>query len=104
MQGVLERIQTWQDRGDKMAIATVIQTWGSSPRGPGAKMVVNDKGDMFGSVSGGCIEGAVVEEDLRVLKTGRAKLLRFGVADELAWEVGLACGGTVEVFVEPLNW
>ena len=104
MQDVLEHIQTWQARGDSIAVATVINTWGSSPRGPGAKMVVNDKGEMFGSVSGGCIEGAVVEESLRVIKTGQPKLLHFGVADELAWEVGLACGGTVEVFVEPLNW
>jgi xanthine/CO dehydrogenase XdhC/CoxF family maturation factor len=104
MQDVLEHIQTWQARGDSIAVATVINTWGSSPRGPGAKMVVNDKGEMFGSVSGGCIEGAVVEESLRVIKTGQPKLLHFGVADELAWEVGLACGGTIEVFVERLDW
>ena len=67
-------------------------------------MVINHKGEMFGSVSGGCIEGAVVEEALQTLKTGRPKLLHFGVADELAWEVGLACGGKIEVFVEQLNW
>jgi len=101
---VLARIKSWQARGDKIAVATVIQTWGSSPRGAGAKMVVNDKGEIFGSVSGGCIEGAVVEEALRTIKTGRPKLLHFGVADELAWEAGLACGGTIEVFVEQLNW
>jgi len=94
----------WQARGDKIAVATVINTWGSSPRGPGAKMIVNHKSEMFGSVSGGCIEGAVVEEALQVIKTGKPRLLHFGVADELAWGVGLACGGTVELFVERLNW
>jgi xanthine/CO dehydrogenase XdhC/CoxF family maturation factor len=104
MKEILSDIEVWQARGDKIALATVINTWGSSPRAPGAKMVVNDKGEMFGSVSGGCIEGAVVEQALNVIKTGRPKLLHFGVADELAWEVGLACGGTVEVFVERLDW
>ncbi len=104
MQDVLENIETWQTRGDSVAIATVINTWGSSPRAPGAKMVVNNKGEMFGSVSGGCIEGAVVEEALRVIKSGQSKLLHFGVANELAWEVGLACGGKIDVFVERLDW
>ncbi len=104
MQDVLENIEMWQTRGDSVAIATVINTWGSSPRASGAKMVINDKGEMFGSVSGGCIEGAVVEEALRVIKSGQSKLLHFGVADELAWEVGLACGGKIDVFVERLDW
>jgi xanthine/CO dehydrogenase XdhC/CoxF family maturation factor len=104
MKDILGNIQTWQTRGDKIAIATVIQTWGSSPRGPGAKMAINDKGEMFGSVSGGCVEGAVVEEALQVIRTGQPKLLHFGVADEWAWEVGLACGGSIEVFVERLDW
>ena len=104
MKDILNDIEAWQSRGDKIAIATVIQTWGSSPRAPGAKMAVNDKGEMFGSVSGGCVEGAVVEEALQVIKTGKPKLLHFGVADELAWEVGLACGGTIDVFVERLDW
>lgn len=104
MKDILDDLESWQARGDKIAIATVIQTWGSSPRRPGAKMAVNHKGEMLGSVSGGCIEGAVVEEAMQVIKIGKPKLLHFGVADELAWEVGLACGGTIEVFVEPLNW
>ncbi len=104
MKDVLEHIETWQKRGDKIAVATVINTWGSSPRAPGARLVVNDKGEMFGSVSGGCVEGAVVEEALQVLKTGQPRLLHFGVADELAWEVGLACGGNIEIFVERLDW
>src|SRR5262245_42310933 len=104
MKEILADIEAWQSRGDKIALATVINTWGSSPRAPGSKMVVNQKGEMIGSVSGGCVEGAVVEEALRVIKTGRPKLLHFGVADENAWEVGLACGGTIEVFVERLDW
>jgi xanthine/CO dehydrogenase XdhC/CoxF family maturation factor len=104
MKEILADIEAWQARGDKIAIATVINTWGSSPRAPGSKMAVNQKGEMIGSVSGGCVEGAVVEEATRVIKTGRPKLLHFGVADENAWEVGLACGGTIEVFVERLDW
>ena len=104
MKEILADLETWQARGDKIAVATVIQTWGSSPRAPGAKMAINQKGEMIGSVSGGCVEGAVVEEAMRVIKTGRPKLLHFGVADENAWEVGLACGGTIEVFVERLEW
>ncbi len=104
MKDILPTLETWQLRGDQVALATVIKTWGSSPRAPGSKMAVNLQGEMIGSVSGGCVEGAVVEEALRVLKTGRPKLLHFGVADENAWEVGLACGGTIEVFVERLDW
>ncbi len=104
MKEILADLEAWQARGDKIAVATVIQTWGSSPRAPGAKMAINQRGEMIGSVSGGCVEGAVVEEAIRVLKTGRPKLLHFGVADENAWEVGLACGGTIEVFVERLDW
>jgi len=104
MQEILADLETWQARGDSIALATVINTWGSSPRAPGAKMAVNQNGEMIGSVSGGCVEGVVVEESLRVLKTGRPKLLHFGVADEDAWQVGLACGGTIEIFVERLDW
>jgi xanthine/CO dehydrogenase XdhC/CoxF family maturation factor len=104
MKEILTDLETWQTRGDTIAIATVINTWGSSPRAPGAKVAVNQKGEMIGSVSGGCVEGAVVEEAMQVIKTGQPKLLRFGVADEDAWQVGLACGGTIEIFVERLDW
>lgn len=104
MKDILPALATWQEQGDKIAIATVINTWGSSPRAPGAKMAINHKGDMVGSVSGGCVEGAVVEEAMSVLKTGHPKLLHYGVADETAWEVGLACGGRIEIFVERLDW
>ena len=103
MQEILADLDMWQVRGDSIALATVINTWGSSPRAPGAKMAVNQHGEMIGSVSGGCVEGAVVEAALRVLKTGRPQLLHFGVADEDAWQVGLACGGTIEIFVERLD-
>jgi xanthine/CO dehydrogenase XdhC/CoxF family maturation factor len=104
MKDILSDLEPWQNRGDNIALATVINTWGSSPRAPGAKMAVNQNGEMIGSVSGGCVEGAVVEEALRVLKTGQPKLLHYGVADETAWEVGLACGGKIEIFVERLDW
>ena len=104
MKDILPTLEAWQARGDNIALATVVASWGSSPRQPGAKMAVNHKGEMVGSVSGGCVEGAVVEEAVGVLKTGRPRLLHFGVADEQAWEVGLACGGTIEIFVERLDW
>lgn len=100
---VLRQAAAWRDQGQKVAIATVVNTWGSSPRPVGSQLVVNDKSEIVGSVSGGCIEGAVVEEAFKVMKTGEPSLLEFGVSDELAWEVGLACGGTVEVFVERLE-
>jgi xanthine/CO dehydrogenase XdhC/CoxF family maturation factor len=104
MKDILSTLENWQTRGDQIAVATVIRTWGSSPRAPGAKMAVNQRGEMIGSVSGGCIEGAVVEVARRVIKNGQPRLLHFGVADETAWEVGLACGGEIEVFVERLDW
>ena len=104
MKEILSELEAWQERDDTIAVATVIDTWGSSPRAAGAKMAINQQGEMIGSVSGGCVEGAVVEEAMNVLKTGQPKLLHFGVADETAWEVGLACGGTIEVFVERLDW
>ncbi|MSP13875.1 MAG: XdhC family protein [Chloroflexi bacterium] len=97
-------LDDWLARGDEVAVATVVKTYGSAPRREGSKMLVNSRGEMQGSVSGGCVEGAVFEECSRTLKTGRPKLLKFGVADETAWEVGLACGGTIEIFVEKINW
>ena len=103
MRDILETLLQWQAAGERIALATVIETWGSSPRQPGAKMALTASGKMCGSVSGGCVEGAVVEEGLTVLETNTSKLLHFGVADETAWEVGLACGGSMEVFVQPLD-
>ncbi len=103
MRDLLPELQRWRERGEAMALATVVKTWGSSPRPAGAKMAVNARGEMLGSVSGGCVENAVIEEALHVIQTGKPKLLTFGVSNEQAWEVGLACGGTIEVFVEKLE-
>lgn len=86
-----------------MALATVVKVYGSAPRPLGAKMAVSSAGEMVGSVSGGCVEGAVIQEALEILQQGSPKLIPFGISDESAWEVGLACGGTIEVFVEPLT-
>ncbi len=83
-----------------MAVATVIATWGSAPRSTGSQLVVNDDGAFEGSVSGGCIEGAVIEEALQIIKTGGGRRLQFGVTNEMAWEVGLACGGDIEIYLE----
>ncbi len=104
MQEIIADIERWRTRGEQVAIATVVKTMGSSPRQVGAKMAVSSGGSMAGSVSGGCIEGAVFEECQQAIANGQARLLHFGVADETAWEVGLACGGSIDVFVEPLNW
>lgn len=102
MRDVLADILRWSSQGKAVALATVVRTWGSSPRIPGSKMAVSLSGEMAGSVSAGCVESAVVEEALSVLKTGRPKSLHYGVADDAALEVGLACGGEIDIFVEPL--
>lgn len=103
MQDILPDLLSWLQTGERIALATVVQTWGSSPRGVGAKMGITATGKMTGSVSGGCVEGAVIESGQQVLETGKPQLLHFGVADETAWDVGLACGGTVDIFVQPLD-
>src|SRR5262245_59709903 len=103
MRDVLPDIDRWRARGQPIALATVVQTWGSAPREVGAKMAMTEAGELSGSVSGGCVEGATYEAGVEVLQTARPRLLHFGVADDTAWEVGLACGGTIEVFVEPLQ-
>ena len=97
---VLDQVGKWKEQGKGVAVATVITTWGSSPRPVGSQLGVDDTGAMVGSVSGGCIEGAVVHEALDAIKSGKPRLLDFGVTNEQAWEVGLACGGKVQVFVE----
>ncbi len=103
MRDFLPEVDTWRAAGDKVAIATVVKVEGSAPRPVGATMAVSSSGDLAGSVSGGCVETDVFEEAQEVLRTGTPKLLRYGITDEMAWEVGLACGGTIEVFVEPLG-
>ena len=100
LDAVVHQALAWRDAGRKVALATVARTWGSSPRPAGSKLAVNDAAEFVGSVSGGCIEGAVIQEALEVMATGASRVLEFGVSDETAWEVGLACGGKVEVFVE----
>lgn len=104
MKDILADVERWRARGDGVAVATVVKVYGSAPRPLGAKLAVSSRGEMVGSVSGGCVEGAVYDEALAAIETGQGKLLTYGISDELAFEVGLACGGTIEVFVEPLNW
>ncbi len=99
----LQAARDWKAGGHDVALATVVQTWGSSPRPAGSHLVVRGDGAFLGSVSGGCVEGAVVEAARKVMKTGTPKVLEFGVTNERAWEVGLACGGTVRIYVEPLQ-
>jgi xanthine/CO dehydrogenase XdhC/CoxF family maturation factor len=100
---VLAAAEAWRESGREVAIATVVETWGSAPRPVGSHLVIDADGNFLGSVSGGCVEGAVVEEAADVIATGAARMLEFGVADETAWRVGLSCGGRIKVFVEKLN-
>lgn len=100
---VLSEAARWRKSGSGVALATVVTTWGSSPRPVGSQLAVDDKGKFVGSVSGGCIEGAVIKEALEAIQDGKPRLLDFGVSNEQAWEVGLACGGKVQVFVERLE-
>lgn len=104
MREVLTDIERWRAEGKRVALARVVALEGSGPRLPGATMVVSDAGEVAGSVSGGCVEGAVVTEALDVLSAGRPKLCTFGYSDDEAFAVGLTCGGTIRVFVEPLDW
>jgi len=103
MNDILRDLDLWIDQGQNIAVATVISTWGSSPRPAGSKMAVTAAGGIAGSVSAGCVENAVIEECAAVLTTGNPKLLTYGVADEQAWEVGLTCGGRIQIFVEPFS-
>ena len=100
MKDVVEDVRNWTARGDRVAIATVVGVKRSAPRPPGAKMAINDRGEVSGAVSGGCVEGAVVEVAAEVLRQGEPRLLHFGIADSEAWDVGLPCGGEIDVFVE----
>ena len=96
-------LSQWRSAGTAAALATVVSTWGSSPRPEGSHLAVDEAGHFVGSVSGGCIEGAVIDAAAKVMASGRPRLLEFGVSDEAAWQVGLACGGRVQVFVEPVE-
>jgi xanthine/CO dehydrogenase XdhC/CoxF family maturation factor len=97
---ILGQAAQWRAEGKGVALATVVKTWGSSPRPAGAKLAVAEDGAFVGSVSGGCVEGAVIGEAVEAIRDGQPRLLDFGVSDEQAWEVGLACGGKIEIFVE----
>ena len=100
---VLSEAQRWLDEGRSVALATVVSTWGSSPRPVGSQLLIDADNNMVGSVSGGCIEGAVVHEAKEIMAGATPRLLEYGVTDEQAWEVGLACGGTIQVYVERLG-
>jgi xanthine dehydrogenase accessory factor len=100
---VLQAASRWIGEGRKVALGTVVKTWGSAPRLAGSQIAVRDDGAFVGSVSGGCVEGAVIQEAQAAMADGKVRLLEFGVADEKAWSVGLACGGRIEIFVEPLG-
>jgi xanthine/CO dehydrogenase XdhC/CoxF family maturation factor len=100
---ILAAAEQWRDAGRKVAIATVVETWGSAPRPVGSHLAIDEDGHFLGSVSGGCVEGAVVEEALDVIAAGAPKTLEFGVADETAWRVGLSCGGRIKVYVERVD-
>lgn len=93
----------WHDAGRRVALATVVKTWGSSPRPAGSNLVIADDGAFEGSVSAGCVEGAVIEAALEVIETGEQKLLEYGVSDDEAWAVGLACGGQIQILVERIE-
>ncbi len=100
---VLSQAASWRAAGEQVALATVTETWGSSPRPAGSQLAVTVSGKMAGSVSGGCIEGAVADAAMQTIRTGTPQLLDFGITNERAWEVGLACGGKLKVFVEKLS-
>ncbi len=100
---ILATAADWRGQGQAVALATVVSTWGSAPRPAGSQLAINESGDFVGSVSGGCVEGAVVQEALEAMQDGKPRLLEFGVSDDEAWEVGLACGGEIKVFVERLD-
>ncbi len=101
---ILEEANDWIKANQKVVIATVIQTWGSSPRPTGSRMIINDKGDFSGSVSGGCVETSVVRQCLGLIKEKKLfKKIDFKVSNESAWEIGLACGGKIAIFLEQIN-
>ena len=97
---VLTIAERWRSEGRDLALATVVKTWGSAPRPVGAHLVIDSDGNFEGSVSGGCVEGAVISDAIDVIEDGKPRTLSFGVADETAWEVGLSCGGEIAVYVE----
>ena len=104
MKEILADLDAWKAEGRRVALARVVNVEGSGPRDPGAAMAVSDDGDVIGSVSGGCVEGAVVIEAIDILDTGERRMVSFGYSDDEAFAVGLTCGGTIHLFIEPLDW
>ncbi|MCY3960312.1 MAG: XdhC family protein [bacterium] len=104
MKEILSDLDAWRAEGRQVALARVVNVEGSGPRDPGAAMAVSDNGDVIGSVSGGCVEGAVVVEALDILETDERRMVSFGYSDDEAFAVGLTCGGTIHLFIEPLDW
>lgn len=100
---ILKQAEAWHLEGRGVAIATVMETWGSAPRPVGSHLIIDQDGNFLGSVSGGCVEGAVISEAIDVIASGTARMLEFGVADETAWRVGLSCGGKIHVYVEKVH-
>ena len=100
---VLETAQSWVEGGHQVALATVIKTWGSAPRPAGSQLAVRKDGSFVGSVSGGCVEGAVIAEAMEAMTNGKPRKLSFGVSNDQAWEVGLACGGQIEIYIERID-
>jgi xanthine/CO dehydrogenase XdhC/CoxF family maturation factor len=100
---ILAKAEEWAKEARGVALATVVETWGSAPRPVGSHLVIDENGSFLGSVSGGCVEGEVVTEAMDVIETGKSKMLEFGVADETAWRAGLSCGGRIRVYVEKLD-
>jgi xanthine/CO dehydrogenase XdhC/CoxF family maturation factor len=100
---IMNKAEAWRRDGKGVAVATVVETWGSAPRPVGSHLVIDDDGNFLGSVSGGCVEGAVVTEAVDVIASGEPRMLEFGVADETAWKVGLSCGGRIRVYVERVD-
>jgi xanthine/CO dehydrogenase XdhC/CoxF family maturation factor len=103
LEDILGQVSSWRDAGERVALATVIATWGSSPRPVGSQMAVAESGRIIGSVSGGCVESAVAEAGIATLATHHPQVLHYGVSNERAWEIGLACGGRLTVFVEEVE-
>ena len=104
MREILPEVEGWLAAGRRVVLARVVDIEGSGPRLPGASMAVNEDGEVAGSVSGGCVESAVVSEALEILRTGERRLVSFGYSDDDAFAVGLTCGGTVHLFIEPIDW
>ena len=104
MKDILDEVTSWRNAGMQVAIARVVDIEGSGPRDPGAAMAVNQNGEVIGSVSGGCVEGAVVTEALDIIESGERRMVTFGYSDDEAFAVGLTCGGTIHLYIEPLDW